>query len=236
VSADPPVTPVPAEYGGVLADVDPGTVRRLHLLGVAGTGMGAFAGMLKTAGYAVTGSDQNVFPPMSEALREWGIPVLTPYDPANLDTAKPDLVVVGNVIRRVNPEAAEARARRLPQTSFPAALGAFFLRDRHPNVQLCRLQLRGRLVIELDDRLDGNRIAAWPGAVGRHEGCVDRRLGRDLGLVGRAVSGLVGLAGTLDDCGLVVLVTGQVVGLSSSRFLRSWWCRTCPSLSRLAAR
>jgi len=134
VSADPPVTPAPAEDDRILADVDPGTVRRLHLLGVAGTGMGAFAGMLKTAGYAVTGSDQNVFPPMSEALREWGIPVLTPYDPANLDAAKPDLVVVGNVIRRVNPEAAEVRARRLPQTSFPAALGAFFLRDRHPVV------------------------------------------------------------------------------------------------------
>src|SRR5574341_2474129 len=67
-------------------------------------------------------------------LAAWGIPVLTPYAPANLDAAKPDLVVVGNVIRRVNPEAAEVRARRLPQTSFPAALGAFFLRDRHPVV------------------------------------------------------------------------------------------------------
>jgi UDP-N-acetylmuramate: L-alanyl-gamma-D-glutamyl-meso-diaminopimelate ligase len=60
--------------------------------------------------------------------------VLTPYGAANLDAAKPDLVIVGNVIRRVNPEAAEARARRLPQMSFPAALGALFLRQRHPVV------------------------------------------------------------------------------------------------------
>ena len=114
--------------GLVLDDVDPATVRRVHLVGVAGTGMGAFAGMLKAAGYEVTGSDQNVYPPMSDMLRAWAIPVLTPYDPANLDLVKPDLVVIGNVIRRVNPEATEVRARRLPQMSFPAALGAFFLR------------------------------------------------------------------------------------------------------------
>jgi len=117
--------------GLVLDDVDPAAIRRIHLVGVAGTGMGAFAGMLKTAGYEVTGSDQNVYPPMSDMLRTWAIPVLTPYNPANLDIVKPDLVVIGNVIRRVNPEATEVRARRLPQMSFPAALGAFFLRDRH---------------------------------------------------------------------------------------------------------
>ena len=51
--------------------------------------MGAFAGMLKAAGYEVTGSDQNVYPPMSDMLRAWAIPVLTPYDPANLDAASP---------------------------------------------------------------------------------------------------------------------------------------------------
>jgi UDP-N-acetylmuramate: L-alanyl-gamma-D-glutamyl-meso-diaminopimelate ligase len=117
--------------GLVLDNVDPTTIRRVHLVGVAGTGMGAFAGMLKAAGHEVTGSDQNVYPPMSDLLRTWGIPVLTPYDPANLDIVKPDLVVIGNVIRRVNPEATEVRARRLPQMSFPAALGAFFLRGRH---------------------------------------------------------------------------------------------------------
>jgi UDP-N-acetylmuramate: L-alanyl-gamma-D-glutamyl-meso-diaminopimelate ligase len=120
-----------ADDGLVLTDVDPAVVRRIHLLGVAGTGMGALAGLLRAAGHAVTGSDQNVYPPMSDLLRAWGIPVLTPYDPAHLDATRPDLVVVGNVIRRVNPEAAAVRARRLPQMSFPAALGAFFLRGRH---------------------------------------------------------------------------------------------------------
>jgi UDP-N-acetylmuramate: L-alanyl-gamma-D-glutamyl-meso-diaminopimelate ligase len=119
------------DNGLVLGRIDPRTVRRVHFLGVAGTGMGSFAGMLKTAGWEVTGSDQNVYPPMSEMLAAWGIPVLTPYRPDNLDTARPDLTVIGNVIRRVNPEAAEIRARRLPQMSFPAALGSFFLGDRH---------------------------------------------------------------------------------------------------------
>ena len=120
-----------ADDGLVLDDVDPAATRRIHLVGVAGTGMGAFAGMLKAAGHEVTGSDQNVYPPMSDMLRAWAIPVFTPYDPVNLDLVKPDLVVIGNVIRRVNPEATEVRARRLPQMSFPAALGAFFLRRRH---------------------------------------------------------------------------------------------------------
>jgi UDP-N-acetylmuramate: L-alanyl-gamma-D-glutamyl-meso-diaminopimelate ligase len=55
--------------GLVLADVDPVTVRRIHLVGVGGTGMGAFAGMLKAAGHEVSGSDQSVYPPMSDMLR-----------------------------------------------------------------------------------------------------------------------------------------------------------------------
>ena len=128
----PPVTS--EDDGHILAEVDPACVRRIHLVGVAGTGMAAFAGMLREAGYTVTGSDQNIFPPMSDLLRAWGIPVLTPYSPANLDVVEPDLVIIGNVLRRANAEAAQVRARRLPQMSFPAALGSVFLRNRHPVV------------------------------------------------------------------------------------------------------
>jgi len=93
--------------------------------------MGSFAGLLKAAGYEVTGSDQALYPPMSEMLERWGIQVLSPYSPANLDKARPDLVIVGNVIRRENPEASAVRERNLPQTSFPAALGTLFLEQRH---------------------------------------------------------------------------------------------------------
>jgi UDP-N-acetylmuramate: L-alanyl-gamma-D-glutamyl-meso-diaminopimelate ligase len=106
-------------------------VRRIHLIGVAGTGMGSFAGMLKAAGYEVTGSDENVYPPMSTQLERWGIEVSTPYRAENLDRARPDLVVVGNVVRAVNPEAAAMRERRLPHVSFPAALGELFIGPRH---------------------------------------------------------------------------------------------------------
>ena len=122
---------MPDDNGNILTDLAPGTVRRIHLVGVAGTGMGAFAGMLKAAGYTVTGSDENVYPPMSDMLRQWGIDVFTPYSPGNLDRARPDLAIIGNVIRRENPEAAAVRARGIPQMSFPAAFGALIAAHRH---------------------------------------------------------------------------------------------------------
>ncbi|MET0401785.1 MAG: UDP-N-acetylmuramate:L-alanyl-gamma-D-glutamyl-meso-diaminopimelate ligase [Cystobacter sp.] len=119
------------DNGNVLDTLSPGAVRRIHLVGVAGTGMGSFAGMLKAAGYDVTGSDENVYPPMSDMLRAWDIQALTPYKPENLDVARPDLVIIGNVIRRVNPEATAVRERGLRQMSFPAALGSLFLEHSH---------------------------------------------------------------------------------------------------------
>ncbi len=122
------------DNGNVLPTVDPASVKRVHLVGVAGTGMGAFAGMLKAAGYHVTGSDENVYPPMSDMLRTWGIEVFTPYAPGNLDKARPDLVIIGNVIRRVNPEATAVRERGIRQMSFPAAFGSLLLADKHPIV------------------------------------------------------------------------------------------------------
>jgi UDP-N-acetylmuramate: L-alanyl-gamma-D-glutamyl-meso-diaminopimelate ligase len=119
------------DNGNVLNEIAPGSVKRVHLVGVGGTGMGAFAGMLKAAGYFVTGSDENVYPPMSDMLRTWGIEVFTPYAAENLDRAKPDLVIIGNVIRRVNPEATAVRERGIAQMSFPAAFGALVLADKH---------------------------------------------------------------------------------------------------------
>jgi UDP-N-acetylmuramate: L-alanyl-gamma-D-glutamyl-meso-diaminopimelate ligase len=115
----------------IVTHVEPGSVKRIHVLGVAGTGMGSFAGLLQASGYTVTGSDENVYPPMSDMLLRWGIQALTPYRPENLDVARPDLVIVGNVIRRVNPEATAMRDRGLVHMSFPAALGDLFLATRH---------------------------------------------------------------------------------------------------------
>jgi len=119
------------DNGLVLDEIAPHSVKRIHLVGVAGTGMGSFAGMLKAAGYDVTGSDANVYPPMSDMLRAWDIDVMTPYAAENLDRAKPDLVIIGNVIRRENPEATVVRERRIPQMSFPAAFGSLILAGKH---------------------------------------------------------------------------------------------------------
>ena len=121
----------PGTDGNILTHIEPRSVHRVHLVGVAGTGMGAFAGMLKAAGYSVTGSDENVYPPMSDMLREWGIEVFTPYAAENPDRARPDLVIIGNVIRRVNPEATAVRERGIPQMSFPAAFGSLIAAGKH---------------------------------------------------------------------------------------------------------
>ena len=107
--------------------------KRIHVMGICGSGMGSFAGMLQAEGADVRGSDQGAFPPMSDRLTEWGIPFAEGYGPQNLEWG-PDLVIVGNVIRAVNPEAESMRERDLPHMSFPEALGNFFLSKRTPIV------------------------------------------------------------------------------------------------------
>ena len=104
----------------------PDEVNHIHLMGVCGTGMGSLAGMLKASGFTVTGSDQHVYPPMSDFLAEQGIAVQSGYCAENL-ASRPDLVVVGNVITRKNPEAEALASLGLPYVSFPQALSHYFL-------------------------------------------------------------------------------------------------------------
>ncbi|MBW2358913.1 MAG: UDP-N-acetylmuramate:L-alanyl-gamma-D-glutamyl-meso-diaminopimelate ligase, partial [Deltaproteobacteria bacterium] len=98
-------------------------------MGVCGTGMASLAGMFKEKGYQVTGSDHNVYAPMSDFLEALSIPVLKGYSPHNLYPI-PDLVIVGNVITRKNPEAVELSRLGLPYLSFPQALQLFALKDK----------------------------------------------------------------------------------------------------------
>ena len=91
--------------------------------------MASLAGILKQEGYFVTGSDQNVYPPMSHFLEELSIPVLEGYKAENLHPV-PDLVIVGNVITRLNPEAVELSRLRLPYLSLPQALQAFAMKGK----------------------------------------------------------------------------------------------------------
>ena len=107
----------------------PDSIRSVHVMGIGGTAMAALAGMLVDAGYQVTGSDTGVYPPMSDYLASLGIDVMVGYKAQNL-SHRPDLVVVGNVIRAEYEEAQALLASDLLYCSFPQLLGARFLRDR----------------------------------------------------------------------------------------------------------
>jgi UDP-N-acetylmuramate: L-alanyl-gamma-D-glutamyl-meso-diaminopimelate ligase len=106
-------------------------LKRVHVIGVCGTLMGAFAAFLKRSGIEVTGSDQNVYPPMSDVLRNAGIQLFSGYAAKNLTELKhrPDLVVIGNVISRGNPEAMAALEGGYAYTSLPEAMEKLLLRQ-----------------------------------------------------------------------------------------------------------
>jgi len=106
--------------------------RHIHLIAICGTGMGSLAGMLKAMGYHVTGSDLNIYPPMSTLLAAQGIVPFSGFRPEHVEGA--DLVVVGNAVSKSNPEVEAMLARGLPYRSLPQALAEFFIRDRHAMV------------------------------------------------------------------------------------------------------
>jgi UDP-N-acetylmuramate: L-alanyl-gamma-D-glutamyl-meso-diaminopimelate ligase len=122
------VREVSSESNARLARI-PATVRHIHLIGVAGSAMAALAGMLSMRGYRVTGSDNQLYEPTASLLKGLAIEVRGAYDAANLAPA-PDLVVVGNVVPRANPEAQALLASPIPYLSMPEALWHLFLRDR----------------------------------------------------------------------------------------------------------
>jgi len=111
----------------------PEKVQSVHLMGICGTGMGALTGMLKEKGLEVTGSDTQVYPPMSTFLASLGIKIFQGYSPDNLNH-HPDLVIVGNVIRRENEEVCGLAERKIPFVSFPQALRHLFLKGKIPLV------------------------------------------------------------------------------------------------------
>ncbi|HEY0725014.1 MAG TPA: UDP-N-acetylmuramate:L-alanyl-gamma-D-glutamyl-meso-diaminopimelate ligase [Pyrinomonadaceae bacterium] len=101
-----------------------------HLIGICGTAMASLAGMLQARGHHVTGSDLNVYPPMSTMLEDLGINVAHGYDRNHL-TPSPDCVVVGNAIPRGNPEVEEALKRKLLYRSQAEVVKEEFIRGRH---------------------------------------------------------------------------------------------------------
>lgn len=105
----------------------------VYLLGISGAGMGPLALLLQQAGHDVSGSDVAFDPPIGPALEAAGIRCLKGWDAAHLD-ATPDLVVVGNVIRKDNPEALAVEARGIARTSMSRAIRDQFLVGRRPLV------------------------------------------------------------------------------------------------------
>jgi UDP-N-acetylmuramate: L-alanyl-gamma-D-glutamyl-meso-diaminopimelate ligase len=106
------------------------TPRHYHLIGIGGTAMASLAGLLRAAGHRVTGSDENVYPPMSTQLQQLGIHYAEGYAPANLDV-NPDVVVVGNAISRGNPELEAVLKRRMHYTAAAVVIKDELLRGRH---------------------------------------------------------------------------------------------------------
>jgi UDP-N-acetylmuramate: L-alanyl-gamma-D-glutamyl-meso-diaminopimelate ligase len=104
--------------------------RHIHILGIAGTFMGGVAAIAKAAGFRVTGSDLNVYPPMSTQLQALGIELLQGYGAEQLDL-KPDVVVVGNALSRGMPVIEAMLDRGMPYTSGPLWLAEEVLHARH---------------------------------------------------------------------------------------------------------
>ena len=104
-----------------------------HLIGVCGTAMGSLAGMLKSHGHRVTGSDKAFYPPMSYELERLGVEIFNGFDAAHLEPS-PDIVVIGNATSRGNVEIESALNHRLRCLSMPEVIREHFIRGKHSTV------------------------------------------------------------------------------------------------------
>jgi UDP-N-acetylmuramate: L-alanyl-gamma-D-glutamyl-meso-diaminopimelate ligase len=104
--------------------------KKIHFLGICGTAMGSVAAALRERGFVVTGSDESVYPPMSTFLESKGIALFSGYRPENIPEDA-DVIVIGNAMKRGNPEVEAVLNRKLFYVSLPEALKEWFLRGRH---------------------------------------------------------------------------------------------------------
>ena len=104
--------------------------QKFHFIGICGTAMGSVAAALQERGFKVTGSDESIYPPMSIFLEERGIKLHQGYDKKNIP-ADADVVVIGNAMKRGNPEVEAVLNRKLFYLSLPEVLKNYFLRGKH---------------------------------------------------------------------------------------------------------
>ena len=103
--------------------------RHFHFIGICGTAMGAVAAAMKDRGYTVTGSDLNVYPPMSDFLADKGIVITSGNGPDNIPDGV-SLVIIGNAMSRGNIQLEEVLDRKIAYTSLPALLKDEFLKGK----------------------------------------------------------------------------------------------------------
>src|SRR5918999_2369820 len=123
---------------------------RFHLIGICGTAMASLAGMLQARGHQVTGSDENVYPPMSTMLESLGIPVMQGYRAEHLAHPAPDCVIIGNAIPRGNAEVEETLNRKLLYRSQAEVVKEEFIRGR-----------RSLVVAGTHGKTTTTSVAAW---------------------------------------------------------------------------
>ena len=111
----------------------PDKVKKIHLIAICGTGMGALACILKDLGFEITGSDQKIYPPMSRFLLDKGIAVTRGFNEANLSYS-PDLVIVGNAVSKDNPEIRKMQKMGLNFCSMPQAVNKFVVGNKKPMI------------------------------------------------------------------------------------------------------
>ncbi len=103
--------------------------KSVYVVAIGGTGMSALAGMLKTSGFDVSGSDKGLYYPTSELIRELSIPVKIGYSKENIPE-EVDFAVIGNAVSRDNPDAVELKRREIPCFSFPETLWNNFIKGK----------------------------------------------------------------------------------------------------------
>ena len=102
---------------------------RIHMIGICGVGMSAMAGMLIEQGHNVSGSDTEMYPPISTQLGMLNIPLFKGYSSDTIEKMHPDLVIIGNAISRGNPEVEVVLNKRIQYFSMAQSLYNFFLYD-----------------------------------------------------------------------------------------------------------
>ena len=132
----------------------------VHILGICGTFMGGIAALAVRAGFRVTGSDRNVYPPMSTQLESLGIALTEGFDAAQLDPA-PDIVIVGNVMTRGQPVVEALLERGLSYASGPEWLSREVLKTRWV---LAVAGTHGNPRLDPRARRPGARLPDWRGA------------------------------------------------------------------------